>query len=354
MTNSAPSASRIRCVEIPRFGGVEVMRVRDVAAPALDPASARVGVRAAGINFADLMMRLGLYPEAPARPFVPGYEIAGTILEIGSDAKGLPAGLVPGAHVLAVTRFGGYAEEVCVPARKVFALPAGWSFEEGAAFPVVFLTAWLALRAMARVREGDRVLIHGIAGGVGLAALQIARAHGARVSGTCGSEEKAAVARARGAEHTILYTKEDIPAAVRAWAPGGVDIILEPRGGKGLRESLGLLKPTGRVVSFGVREMVSGGKPDRLRAALAALRLLWLSPLRLIQSNAGVFGLNLLRLWNDDELLGWAMRELLEGAAAGTYRPVVDRSFPLEEAGAAHRYLHERRNTGKVVLTTGR
>jgi NADPH:quinone reductase-like Zn-dependent oxidoreductase len=343
----------IRQIVIPRHGDPDVLEIRSVPAPTLAPGQVRLRVAAAGVNFADLMMRMGLYPEAPSCPFTPGYEVAGTVIEAADDVRQSRPDLAPGARVLAATHFGGYAEEACLPAAKVFPIPEAWSLAEAAAFPVVFLTAWMALVPMARVQAGDKVLIHGIAGGVGLAGLQIAKRAGANVAGTCGGSAKVQAAQEAGAERGIDYKAQDVEAAVRAWSPPGADVILEPRGGKALRESLKLLKPAGRVVAYGVSEMVSGAKRNIFRAAVAGLRMSWLSPLGLLNNNQGVFGLNVLRMWDEDELLARAMDDLLAGVQEGSLRPNLDRTFPLEDAAGAHRYLHERKNIGKVVLETG-
>ncbi len=343
----------VRRVVIPRYGDVNVLEVRSGPPPGLAPGEVRIRVAAAGVNFADLLMRMGLYPEAPARPFVPGYEVSGTVAEISAEAAAAHPELRLGSRVVAGTRFGGYAEEIAVPAARIFPLPDDWSFEEGAAYPVTYTTAWLALVAMARVRPGDAVLVHGIAGGVGSAALQIARDAGARVAGTCGGAEKVKAALSWGADRAIDYRSEHVPAVVRAWAPEGVDIVLESRGGKGLRESLRLPKPTGRVVTYGVSEMASGRRRNPFTTVKALLPLLWMSPLKLIQRNLGLYGLNVLQLWDEEAVLGEVTAALSLAAREGRYRPVLDRSFPLEAAGEAHRYLHERRNLGKVVLATG-
>lgn len=342
-----------RHVVIPKNGGVEVLEVRDAPARNLDEGEIRIRVAASGVNFADLMMRMGLYPEAPPKPFVPGYEVCGTVAEVAAGLDFETRSFRVGDRVMAPTRFGGYAEDVTIPARLVHPLPDGWSFVDGAAFPVVFLTAWSALRPLARIQEGDRVLVHGIAGGVGLAALQIARRYRGRVIGTCGGASKQRAAEALGAERAIDHSSEDVATVVREWAPGGLDVILEPRGLRALRADLDLLAPGGRVVSYGASDLVSGTTRDVLRMLPeigAALR--W-NPFDLVKRNVGVLGLNVLRLWDHHDLLHRANRELGEGIEAGDYRPVVDRTFLLEAAGEAHRYLHERRNVGKVVLTTG-
>jgi len=252
--------------------------------------------------------------------------------------------------VVALTRFGGYASEVVTPAEKVYPLPEGWTFEQGAAFPVTFLTAWVSLVAMARVRAGDRVLVHGVTGGVGTAAVQIARARGARVAGTCGGPVKVDAAKAMGVECAINYRTRHVAAAVSEWAPGGVDVVLESRGGKALRRSLSLLRPTGRVVSYGFSAMAPGRKKNLLHLAEGVVPMLWMSPMKLVDRNIGFFGVNILKLWDQEDLLSEAIRDLGKGIASHGYLPVVDRSFPLDRAGEAHRYLHDHRNIGKVVL----
>ena len=340
----------VRRVVVPRSGDVDVLDVRSGPPSDLSPGDVRIQVSAAGVNFADLMMRMGLYPEAPSRPFVPGYEVAGTVTEISASVG--TTDLPLGARVMALTHFGGYAEEVTTPASKVFPLPEGWSVEEGADFLVAFLTAWTGLVPMARVAKDDRVLIHGIAGGVGLAALQIARAAGAKVAGTCGGPRKTAAARKMGAEHAIDYHREDVNASVRRWAPDGVDVVMEPRGWKALRRGLEVLKPTGRAVSYGVSDMVPGRRRNLIRVLVEGVSLFALHPRKLMDKNLGIFGLNVLKLWDNDDALKVAMARLLEGVGQGQYRPVLDRSFPLTRAGEAHRYLHDRQNIGKVVLTT--
>lgn len=284
-----------------------------------------IEVRAAGVNFADLMMRQGLYPEAPPRPFVPGYEVAG----LAGDRR-----------VVAVTRFGGYAQRVAVPKSKVFDLPKDVPFEDGAAFLVNALTAWAALEGLARLREGDRVLIHAAAGGVGLMAIQLAKRKTDRIVGVVGSEPKADFVRARGVT-PVLRGREE---------PGGrFDVILNSAGGKSIEEDMNRLAPLGRVVCIGASSVV----PRRSRSLFRAIRFLLTQPrfrpIGLQHRNRGILGLNLLPLWDEDRLLRRAAEELLPGLTRDL-KPHVDRTFPMERAWEAHIHLHERRNIGKVVL----
>jgi 3-hydroxybutyryl-CoA dehydrogenase len=343
----------VRRIMIPAYGDVNVLQLREEPPRALGPGDVRIRVAAAGVNFADLLMRMGLYPEAPRRPFTPGYEVSGRVVEMSPEAQASRPDLHLESAVFAVTRFGGYTEEIVVPAHAVFPIPEGWSFEEAAAFPVVTLTAWMALVEMARVRSGDRVLVHSIAGGVGLAALEIARAHDARVFGTASGEAKANVARERGAEQVVDPGQASLAQALKAWAPHGVDVILEPRGWRGVRESLGLLAPGGRIVAFGVSEMAARRKRQVIRVLGSFLYVPSLNILTLLRHNAGLYGLNLLTLWDRPEILERTMQSLLSEVKAGRYRPRVAATFPLSAAAEAHRFLHDRKNIGKVVLTTG-
>jgi len=337
-----------RSVFIPRHGDVSVLEVRDGPPAALRPGTVRIRVSAIGVNFADVMMRMGLYPQAPKPPFVPGYEVAGTVVESAGDD-----GPAPGSRVWAVTRFGGYTEDLIAPAGKVHPLPENWSFEEGAAFPVAYLTAWMGLQEMARIREGDQVLVYGAAGGVGLAAVQIARAVGARVLGTCGGANKAQAVLEHGAEKAVNYKQEKIEDVASAWAPGGIDVAFDARGGGAMRRGLALLKPGGRLVAYGMSEAITGQKRNLFATAVTSLSFLRINLLQLVQNNWGVFGLDVLRLWDRDDLLPRVMVPLNTGIKTGSFRATVDTTFPMEQAGEAHRYLHERKNIGKVVLTTG-
>lgn len=338
----------MKAARIPRFGGPDVLELCRLDRPALAPGCVRIAVRAVGVNFADLLMRMGRYPEAPAPPFVPGYEVAGTVLELGPDLPGDMPWLRPGAEVMAVTKFGGYAEQVVTPAVKVCPLPEGWSYAEGAAFLIAAVTAWLALEPMARVREGDKVLVHGVAGGVGLAALQIAREAGCRVAGTCSAAKRERVI-ALGAELALEVDHPASAAKLREWGP---DVILEPRGGQGLKESIELVQPLGRVVSFGFREIASREDLDPAKAQLATGRLLWFNPLALVERSIGVFMLNIMNLWDDPWTFRRVVGALQPGIDRGAFRPVLDRVLPFSEVARAHRYLHERLNVGKIVLST--
>src|SRR3989441_2143553 len=217
----------MRSVWITRTGPPEALEVRDGSEPTPGPGQALVRVRAIGVNFADVMARLGLYPDAPPRPCVVGYEVAGTVERLGPGADGA---LATGQRVIALTRFGGYAEAVAVPGAQLFPMPARMSFEEGAAFPVNYLTAVLMLRHFGNVKRGERVLVHAAAGGVGMAAIQLCKIAGAEVIGTA-SAAKHAQLREAGVAHAIDYRTQDFETEVRRGTRGrGVDIVLGATG----------------------------------------------------------------------------------------------------------------------------
>jgi NADPH:quinone reductase-like Zn-dependent oxidoreductase len=343
----------MRAVVIPRHGPPEVLRVEERPdAPAPGPGQARIAVRAAGINFADTMARSGIYPDAPPLPAVVGYEVAGEVESVGEGLEGFS----PGDRVIAGTRFGGYAELVTVEAKQLVALPERLTFEQGAAFPVNYGTAWAALVIMGGVRAGDRVLIHAAAGGVGIAATQVARAHGAVIFGTASGAKHDAI-RAQGVDHAIDYRSVDFADEVRRITDGeGVDVIIDALGPSSFRKDYRLLRQGGRLVMFGLAEAQPGDKRDlpalaRSLAKMPFATLPWWKSLASMNENKGVFGLNMLSWWDREGSLDRLLEPLTAGLEDGTYEPVVAASFPFDDAADAHRYIGEGRNIGKVVLT---
>jgi NADPH:quinone reductase-like Zn-dependent oxidoreductase len=330
----------MRAVVITKHGGPGVLEVQERPDPELGPGQVRIQVAAAGINFADVMARMGLYADAPKTPCIVGYEVAGTVLEVGEGV----AGLTPGQRVLAGTQFGGYASEVVAAAADVIALPDDLSFEQGAAIPVNYGTAWAGLLGYGSLQPGERVLIHSAGGGVGIAATQIAKRVGAEVYGTASPGKHARCAEL-GVEHPLDYTKP-------GWERGlpKFDVILDAVGGKSFRLSYDLLRPGGRLVAFGASSVVSGERRNLVTALRAVVRMPRFSMIKQMSESKTVIGLNMLTLWKDrGSLEPWIgpMREMLED---GTVKPVIAGAFSFEEAGAAQTMIVERRNVGKVVL----
>jgi NADPH:quinone reductase-like Zn-dependent oxidoreductase len=339
----------MRQIVITRHGPPEVLEPRDVPSPDPGAGEIRIAVRAAGINFADVLARLGLYPDAPPIPCVVGYEVAGVVDAVGPGVSRHREG----DRILALTRFGGYSESVIVPQTHAFPTPARLSDVEAAAIPVNYLTAYVALRVQAHIEKGETVLIHGAGGGVGIAAVQLAKRYGAVMIGTASAAKHDAL-RAAGVEHLIDYNREDVAAAVRRLTGGrGVDVVLDPLGGRSFRQSYRLLAPLGRLVAYGVSTAVVGER----RSWWGALKMLaqtpWFGAIALMNENRGVFGLNLGHLWGEPARMISAMEAILREVDAGTLTPKVATTFPLERAAEAHRFLQSRANVGKVVLTCG-
>ena len=254
----------VRAVVIAKHGGTEVLEVQERPEPAPGPGQVRIDVRAAGVNFADTLARVGLYADAPKPPCVVGYEVAGTISAVG---EGVDAGRV-GERVMAGTPFGGYAEQVVVPAADVVALPERLSFEEGAAVPVVYATAWASLYGYGSLRAGERVLVHSAAGGVGIAVLQLAKRGGAEVHGT-----------ASPAKHDRLRESASTARSTTAATAGGAtcpryDLVVDGIGGASFKRSYALLRPGGRLVALGASSVQEGEKRNLRRALPQALRMM--------------------------------------------------------------------------------
>jgi NADPH:quinone reductase-like Zn-dependent oxidoreductase len=331
----------VRVVEITKHGPPEVLQVRDRAAPERPlGGQVLVDVKAAGINFADTMARIGLYQDAPKPPCVVGYEVAGTVAAVGPGVEGLAAG----DRVMAGTRFGGYAEHVLVKASDVIPLPDRLSFEQGAAVPVNYATAWAGLVRYGSLQPGERVLLHAAAGGVGISATQVAKRHGAEVWGTSSPGKHDAI-REFGVDHPLDYTRDgwerDLPP---------FDLIMDAIGGKSFRTSYELLRPGGRLVCFGASAVTSGERRSVTAALRTVVRMPRFSLIKQMSSSKAVIGLNMLRLWDDQGTLDpWIepLRGLLDD---GTIEPVVAEAFPFVRAPDAHRMIAERRNVGKVVL----
>jgi NADPH:quinone reductase-like Zn-dependent oxidoreductase len=338
----------MRQVWITKHGPPEVLQVREAPDPTPGTGEVRVRVDAAGINFADISARLGTYPDAPPPPCVVGYEVAGTIDAVGPGVDGARVG----RPVIALTRFGGYSEAVVVPAVQAIDRPEGLAAREGAAIPVTYLTAYQMLMEVARVRAGDRVLIHQAAGGVGLAALDLCRIAGAETIGTA-SGAKHAFLRERGLTHAIDYRTQDYEPEVRRITGGeGVDVILDPMGGDSWRKGLRLLAPNGKLVCFGMSASSTGKERSLLTVArtLASVPWLQVNPISLMNGNKAVAGVNVGRLWQHTALLASWLDRVLGWWREGKVRPHVDRVFAFDDAPAAHAYIQERRNVGKVLL----
>jgi NADPH:quinone reductase-like Zn-dependent oxidoreductase len=337
----------VRALVVTKHGPPEVLKIQERPDPEVGAGQVRVRVRAAGINFADLMARMGLYPDAPKPPCVVGYEIAGEVDSVGQGVEGF----APGDRVMGGTRFGGHAELAVTAPDVLQPLPDGWSFEEGAAMPVNYATAYAGLVRYGALHEGERVLVHAAAGGVGIAAVQIAKLCGAEVYGTASASKHDAI-RGFGVDHPIDYRSQDFVEEVRriAGEEEPLDLVMDAIGGKSFKRSYSLLRAGGRLVCFGAAGLVSGDRRDIPRTLKTLAQSPRFSSLKLASESKAVIGLNMLRLWDAKGSIEEFAEPLRKWVENGEIRPVVAEAFPLERAADAHRLMQERKNVGKVVL----
>lgn len=339
----------MRQIVLPKHGPPEVFEDRQVGELRPARGDVLVGTRAAGVNFADILQRLGLYDSAPSPPYVMGFELAGRVEAVGDGVNHLSSG----DAVVAMLKRGAYAEQVVVPTSQVFRVPESLSLEQAAALPVNWLTAWFCLFTMGNLRSDEVVLVHGGAGGVGSAAVQLAREHGATVVSTAGSEAKLEFLDNEGVTLSVNYRQDDWDERIRdRFGESGIDLVLDPVGGSTTRRSYELLAPLGRLVFYGMSSAVSGPS----RSWLTALRAWWrtprFSPLQMTTDNTAVWGFHLAHLDDKQQRVREAMEGVLKRVGDGDVRPVIDSTFPLDASGAsaAHRHIHGRRNIGKVLL----
>ncbi|MHB8419917.1 MAG: synaptic vesicle VAT-1 family membrane protein [Myxococcales bacterium] len=337
----------MKAIVIPRHGDSSVLEVRDLPDPVPGAGELRIAVRAAGLNFAEVSARQGLYPDAPKPPCVVGYEVAGTVDALGEGVTGFAVG----DRVWALCRFGGHASLACTASALVRRMPASLSFEEAAAIPVVYATAALLVSDYGRVRENERVLIHMAAGGVGLAAIQLVRrVPGVTIFGTA-SAGKHAFLREQGVQHPIDYRTQDFEAEVsRLTAGRGVHLILDPMGGRNWRRNYRLLAPLGRLMVYGVSNVAKPGKRSLLLALSQIAQQPAFRPMRLMGENRAVMGLNLGHLFGEGEVIQRGLDTLVRLIDEGVIRPHVDQVFPFSKAAEAHGRIESRANVGKVVL----
>jgi NADPH:quinone reductase-like Zn-dependent oxidoreductase len=337
-----------------RPGGFErlVLETRPDPIPdePLAPDAVTIDVSACGVNFADCIVRMGLYESAKhyvGWPITPGFEVAGRVRRVGAAVSTFRAG----DPVIGVTRFGGYTTRITLPTAQVFHRPPNWSDAEAAAFPAVHLTAWWALFELAHPRPGARMLVHSAAGGVGQALCALGRIAGTEVTGVVGSAAKVEAARRAGAA-VVEVAGRGLEARLRAAAPGGFDVVLDATGYETLPMSWRLLAPGGKLVVYGFHSMFARGRgrPDWLRLVWGWLRTPRFNPLDLTGANKSLLAFNLSYLFDRTDLLNTAMTELTGHVADGRLRAPEVTTFPFDQAPAAHRALSSGATTGKLVL----
>ncbi|HET9950178.1 MAG TPA: zinc-binding dehydrogenase [Candidatus Eisenbacteria bacterium] len=337
----------MRAVLLRKPGPPEALTIETLPDPTPGPGEVLISVRAAGVNFADVLARQGLYPEAPKRPFVPGFESAGEVAALGSGVSNFRVG----QHVLAYHLSGGYAEKVVAPAERVFALPDSLSFQTAVVLPLNYGTAYVALYRTGPVEPGMRVFVHAAAGGVGLAALDLGRRAGLEMTGAASTHFKRARLLHAGVLHVVSSKRLRVDRlSSRIYGGPAFDIVLDSVGGKTVRQGLRALRPGGRVVSLGVGSLSGGGLFGAIRFLLSVPRFTFLD---LLQPSVGLHGVNLRRLMEHPALVRTVIEQLLAWTASGEIKPEPGRVMPIEEVAIAHRLLEKRTNVGKIVLRVG-
>jgi len=344
--NEQPEKEMMRSIVLTGYGGYDKLQVQKLTKP--KPANGQVVVRvhACGLNFADVMQRQGLYPSPKKPPFTPGLECAGTVEELGENVTGLKVG----TRVLCLVLGGAWTEYICNPAEACVVIPESMSFEDAAALPVNYLTAYFMLFHCANLGRRKSILIHMAAGGVGIAATQLCKTvEGVTMFGTA-SASKHKTILANGITHAIDYRVMDYVQAVKKVCPEGVDIVLDPLGGADTKKGYNLLKPLGIIVMFGYANVISETK------SVFSLAKNWFqgvtfNPMQLFNDSKTVCGFDLKQVRHLPELRKEAMQHLLQLYSEGKIKPHIDQVYAFEEVGKAMQKIHQRKNVGKVILS---
>lgn len=329
-----------------KAGAPETMRIESFEASAPGPGEVAIEVAYAGINFADLLQRLGLYNPRPPYPFTPGYEASGTVTGLGEGVNHVSVG----DAVITVPGTGAQTSHLVCKADRVIRLPVGISLQAAAAMPVTYLTAHHMLHELGHLTSKDAVLIHGGGGGVGTAALQLCRWAGVERVWATASAGKADIIRSFGGIPIDRYAEDFVEVVRRGTNGEGVDHVLDPIGGDHLVRSLSASREGGKVYTYGMSTFAPTEKRRPIRTALAWLRRTEIDPIRLMTRNRALFGVHM-GTWSRHEVLSSQMERLVTGVMEGHLDPVIDSIVPLEDAVEAHRRLHDGKNIGKVLLS---
>lgn len=338
----------MKAIPIRRASEAEALHIEEWSDPKPAENEILIEVKAFGLNFADIVARKGQYPDAPKFPFVPGYEVAGIVKTVGAAVKSFRVG----DEVIALTLFFGYAELAVADERAAVKKPKGMSFADGASIPVNFLTAYHSLFETGTLKAGANVLIHAGAGGVGLAAIQMAKNHGCKVFATAGSEKKLGLLREWGVDHPINYQSSDFEREARRIMGGNLmDVVLDSVGGAYFKKDIALLRPHGRVVAFGAAALSERNIFKLATIVPQVLSMLTLSMIELMMNSKGFYGVNMLRVAKENpELLSEEMAAVMSMFADKKLKTVVSRQMSWKQIGEAHQLLESRASTGKIVL----
>ena len=336
-----------RSVFITRHGGPDVLELRSTSISDPKEDEVLVEIKYSGINFADIMSRMGLYTTRLKPPYRLGMEIAGVVSKSGSEKNRS----MVGSAVVGFCRSGGYSSHLNVPAEQLFVIDDKW-LNVAAAIPVNYLTAYFMMIHQGSLRKDETILIHGIGGGVGIAALQIANKIGAKIIGTASAGKHSKI-RDLGVEHLIDYQSEDFSERVMEMTHGkGVDLVMESLGGKELAKSYACLSEFGRVGAFGFSPAGTGPKRSYLKILPKFLKMPSFSPRDMMMKNKGAFGFHLGMIRERKDLVAEYGKVLFDWLEDGTIDPVIDSVFKLEQESDAHQYIGDRKNFGKVLLTS--
>ena len=338
----------MKAIPIRRASDADSLKIEEWPAPKPAPFEVLIQVKAFGLNFADIVARKGQYNDAPKFPFVPGYEVAGVVAEVGSGVKDFQAG----DEVLALTNFFGYAELAVADERAVVKKPKSMGFADAASIPVNFLTAYHSLFETGTLLKNAKVLIHAGAGGVGLAAIQMAKNHGCTVFATAGSEKKLDLLREYEVDFPINYQSSDFEREVLRLTGGQkIDVVLDSVGGAYFKKDLNIVKPHGRVVGFGAAALSDRNIFSLPTLIPQVISMVTLSMIDLMLNSKGFYGVNMLRVAKENpELLNYELVRVMEMFADKKLKTVISRQMSWKQIGEAHHLLESRASTGKIVL----
>lgn len=348
--NSPTAPVRPRKVVIPRAGSYDRLTIEPLTIHPPGAGEIQIAVAAVGVNYADTIVRRGLYKSAKEYvgwPITPGFEVAGEVVAVGEGVEAYAIG----DQVAAVTRFGGYTSHLNVDAKLAFRYPDTLSAAQAAALPAVMMTAWYALYELAHPRPGQTLLVHSAAGGVGGSLVQLGKILDCRVVGVVGRSHKVEVARRLGADVVIDKSTEDLWARAKAEAPDGYDVILDANGVATLSDSYAHLKRPGKLVVYGFSSMMpKGGRTNWLKLISGVLRTPRFNPLQMTTHSHSVLAFNLSYLFDQSDLLIAAMQDVFEWLQSGRIQPPPVQTFQLDDVAGAHQAIESGNTVGKLVL----